>query len=73
MTKSLDLGRALGGRRRRLSCLDWPSESGCTLTLTGDEEDVFRAAVLHAVDAHGHQDTPALREAIHKSLQNSAA
>lgn len=68
--KSVDMGRALGGRRKRVSCGDYPSESGCTLTLSGREEEVVRAAVLHAVDAHGHEDTPELREWIRASLKD---
>ncbi|MFN2431441.1 MAG: DUF1059 domain-containing protein [Gemmatimonadota bacterium] len=69
--KALDMGRALGPRRRRVSCLDWPSESGCTLTLQGDEEDLFRAALLHALDAHGHADTPEFREAIRAAIRGA--
>lgn len=67
--KTLDLNRALSGRRYRVSCRDYPSESGCTLTLSGQEEEVVRAAVLHAVDAHGHQETPELWEMIRSALR----
>jgi hypothetical protein len=45
-------------------CRKMPSESGCTLTISGEEEEVVRAAALHAVDAHGHTDGPELREQI---------
>ena len=69
--KSVDVGRALGGRRKRISCLDYPSVSGCTLTLSGETEDVVRAAALHAADAHGHPDTPELREAIRAELRDA--
>lgn len=68
--KSLDLARALSGRKR-VSCRDYPSEGGCTLTLTGTEEEVYRAALLHAIDAHGHQDTPELREMIRAAVENT--
>jgi spore coat polysaccharide biosynthesis protein SpsF (cytidylyltransferase family) len=68
--KELDLSRALG-RRIRVSCRDYPSESGCTLTLSGTEEEVFRAALLHAIDAHGHKDTPEFREMIRDAIQNA--
>jgi hypothetical protein len=66
--KSLAMGRLLS-RRFRVSCLDYPSEGGCTLTLTGGEEEVLRAALLHAIDAHGHTDSPELRELIRASLK----
>ena len=70
--KSLDLGRALAPRRR-ISCGDYPNEIGCTLTLSGQEEEVVRAAVLHAVDAHGEKDTPELREMIRSALKEERA
>ena len=67
--KTVDVGRALGGRRMRTSCMDFPSESGCTLTLSGSEEEVVRAAALHAADVHGHEDTPEFRELIRAALR----
>lgn len=48
--------------RKVVDCRDMPSESGCTLTIAGEEEGVVRAAAMHAVDVHGHEDTPELRE-----------
>jgi len=41
-----------------------PSEKGCSLTITGTEDEVMRVAVWHAVNDHGHKDTPELREQI---------
>ena len=35
-------------------CREFPSESGCTLTITGDEDEVVRAAAIHAADVQGH-------------------
>lgn len=67
--KSLDMGGALRPRRR-VSCGDYPSESGCTVTITGTEEEVVRLAALHAADAHGHEDTPELRERIRMMLRD---
>ena len=43
-------------------CRDFPSESGCTLTIAGEEDEVLVAAAAHAVSHHGHEDTPELRE-----------
>ena len=45
-------------------CREMPSESGCTLTIAGEEDEVVRAAAMHAADVHGHQDGPELREQI---------
>jgi len=38
--------------------------------MTGSEEHLLPAAVQHAVSAHGHKDSPELREKIRKSLED---
>ena len=43
-------------------CRRWPSDSNCSLTIIGDEDEVMEAAVQHAVSVHGHEDTSELRE-----------
>jgi hypothetical protein len=55
--------------RKMLDCRDFPSVANCTLTITGEEEEVLRAAVMHAVDVHGHSDTPEFRKELKKSLK----
>ncbi|MFC4050535.1 DUF1059 domain-containing protein [Actinomadura syzygii] len=50
--------------RKVADCRDMPSESGCTLTISGEEDEVVRAAAEHAASVHGHADTPELREEI---------
>jgi hypothetical protein len=55
--------------RKVADCRDFPSEKMCTLTIVGEEEEVVRAATLHAVDAHGHQDTPEFRKQVRSSLK----
>lgn len=52
-----------------VDCRDLPSESNCSLMIEGTADEVVRAAVQHAVDAHGHEDTPELREGISGSLR----
>ena len=42
-------------------CRRWPSDSNCSLTIIGEEEEVLRAAAEHAASVHGHEDTPELR------------
>jgi predicted small metal-binding protein len=54
--------------RMMLDCRTMPSESGCTLMLRGEEEEVLRAAAAHAVDVHGHTDGDELRSALRASL-----
>lgn len=55
--------------RKTMDCRDFPSESKCTLTISGEEDEVLRAAVMHAVDVHGHRDTPDFRAELRKALK----
>ena len=50
-------------------CRVFPSESGCTLAISGEEDEVLDAATAHAVAVHQHQDGPELREMIRSSLK----
>ena len=50
-------------------CRRWPSESNCSLTIIGEEEEVLNTAVQHAVSVHGHEDTPELREQTRQFLE----
>lgn len=58
--------------RKIADCRDMPSSSGCTLTISGQEDEVVRAATEHAISTHGHQDTPEFREQIRRSLKDEA-
>ncbi|HEY2225736.1 DUF1059 domain-containing protein [Actinomycetospora sp.] len=57
--------------RKIADCREMPSESGCTLTLTGEEDEVLEAATAHAVAVHGHTDDPALRDGIRGMLRDA--
>ena len=54
--------------RMTIDCRSVPSESGCSLRISGEEDEVMRAATAHAVDVHGHTDGDELRAALHASL-----
>jgi predicted small metal-binding protein len=54
--------------RKMVDCRTMPSEINCTLTIAGEEEEVLDAAVMHAVDKHGHENTPELREQVRAGL-----
>jgi hypothetical protein len=58
--------------RKTADCREFPSEIGCTLTITGEEEEVVRAAVEHAVSCHGEVDSFELREQIRESLKDES-
>lgn len=59
--------------RKAADCRETRSEINCSLTITGEEEEVVRAAAEHAVSAHGHEDTPELREQVRGMLRDEAA
>ncbi|MER7010675.1 DUF1059 domain-containing protein [Saccharopolyspora sp. NPDC000359] len=59
--------------RKVADCRRFPSGSGCTLTLVGEEDEVLRAAVEHAVSVHQHEDTPQLREQLRGLLEDEHA
>ena len=50
-------------------CRRFPSESNCSLTIIGEEEEVIRTAGEHAESVHGHQNTAELREQIRGMLE----
>ena len=50
-------------------CRRYPSESNCSLTIIGEEDEVVRAAAEHAISAHGHEDSADLRQEIRELLE----
>ncbi|MDF3291369.1 MULTISPECIES: DUF1059 domain-containing protein [Streptomyces] len=54
--------------RKVADCSKFPSESHCTIAITGEEEEVVRVAVEHAVADHHHKDSPELRQQIRGML-----
>ncbi|ATB50409.1 DUF1059 domain-containing protein [Corallococcus macrosporus] len=56
--------------RKTMDCRKAPSDIHCTLTISGEEDEVFNAAVAHAVSAHGHEDSAELREMIRGLLED---
>ena len=56
--------------RKVTDCRDTPNLVGCTLVISGEEEEVVRAAVEHAISVHGDEDTQELRDGIRASLKD---
>ncbi len=57
--------------RKSIDCRDYPTDKNCSLKISGTEQEVLDTAVQHAVSAHGHQNTPDLREQIRSMLKDS--
>ncbi len=54
--------------RKVADCRLMPSDSDCTLAISGEEEEVVRAATQHAIDVHGHEAGPELDSGIRGML-----
>jgi hypothetical protein len=48
--------------RKIIDCRSAPNDVGCTLSITGEPDELVAAAAQHAVTVHGHDDAPGLRE-----------
>ncbi len=58
--------------RQVIDCRDYPSEKNCTIAIAADTTDeLIELAVLHAVDAHGHEDTPELRKQLRSGIKET--
>jgi predicted small metal-binding protein len=58
--------------RKIADCRDFPSESQCTLSIAGEEDEVIAAAAQHAVAVHGHEDNDELRSWLKNNLKSEA-
>ena len=59
-------------QRKIIDCRLYPNDKGCTLSIEGTEEEVLEAATQHAVTAHGHTNSPELREQLRTLLQDAS-
>jgi hypothetical protein len=56
--------------RKMADCRRFESESNCSLTIIGEEEEVIQAAAEHAASVHGHEDNSELRGQIRGMLES---
>jgi hypothetical protein len=56
--------------RKTADCRMMPSESGCSLTISGAEDEVVKAAAEHAASVHGHENTEQTRREIRGMLED---
>ncbi|PYS40474.1 MAG: DUF1059 domain-containing protein [Acidobacteria bacterium] len=57
-------------KRKVIDCRLFPSEKNCSLAISGTEQEVLTVAVRHAVQEHGHQDSPELRQQLKTLLKD---
>ncbi len=56
--------------RKFIDCSEFPSDSNCTLKISGKEDEVIPIAAYHAATVHGHEDTPEMREKLRSFLKD---
>jgi hypothetical protein len=56
--------------RKVVDCRNMPSEVNCTLTISGSQDEVLKAAIEHAISTHGEKDSPELRKAILDGMED---
>ncbi|TQK52224.1 uncharacterized protein DUF1059 [Streptomyces sp. SLBN-118] len=56
--------------RKVADCRKFPSVMDCSLTISGEEEEVVRTTAEHAVSVHGHVDSLELRAEIREALED---
>jgi hypothetical protein len=54
-------------------CRRFPSDSKCSLTIIGEEDEVLRAAAEHAISVHGHEPSSELDEQLRGMLEPEAS
>jgi predicted small metal-binding protein len=59
--------------RKFIDCREFPSESNCSLMISGTEDEVLTIAVQHAVASHGHENTPALRNELRSAMRDEVS
>ena len=62
----------MAAQRKSIDCRNYPSEKNCSVKISGAEEEVLDAAEQHAVSAHGHKNSPELRDQLKSMLKDEA-
>jgi predicted small metal-binding protein len=58
--------------RKVADCRQFPSDKNCTLTISGEEDEVMKAATEHAISAHGHKMSDQLKADIRSTLKDES-
>ena len=57
-------------KRKIFDCRNYPSETHCSVAISGTEEEVLDEAVHHATTKHGKEANPHLRDQLHLMLED---
>ena len=57
--------------RKYIDCREFPSETGCSVAISADNEhELIEAAADHATQVHQHQDGPELRAQLKQCIRS---
>lgn len=56
--------------RKYFDCREVPSKIGCSLRISGTEEEVLHNAIRHAVEDHREMNSPQLRQTIQSRMRD---
>ena len=59
--------------RKTVDCRESPNKENCTLSVSGEENEVVRACVEHAVSVHGAKDSPELQKQIRAIMKEDTS
>ncbi len=59
--------------RKAIDCREYPSETNCSLYISGTEEEVLVTAREHAISRHGHADSPELLSQLRQVMHDERA
>jgi hypothetical protein len=61
--------------RKLIDCRDWDlvrlDGTDCTITLVGDEDQLFVEALAHGAAIHGMRNSPELRDLIRAAMRDA--
>ena len=56
--------------RKTIDCRMLPSEKNCTVSISGEEDELLELAAAHAVSTHGHTDDDSLRDGLRAAMRD---
>ena len=59
--------------RKTIDCRSLPSETNCSVTLSGEEDEILELAAAQAVASHGHPDGEDLRRELRAVMRDENA
>jgi predicted small metal-binding protein len=57
-------------QRKIFDCRNYPSDTHCSVAISGTEEEVLDEAVHHAMTKHGKEANPHLRDQLRLMLED---